>query len=100
MAAKCRKTVLQRGKWVKQHLQWAVAVVRVLRLLPTLPLFSRVWSAYLERLHLEEEHDLVTWLRSYERPLPFMLQQKYRDQLPTYVSFWTSTWKRRWKSAC
>lgn len=76
---------------MKLHLQWAVAVVRVLRLLPTLPLFSHLWAAYLQRLAQEEEHDLVSWLRSYERELPFLLKEKYVDSSPppTYVSFWS-----------
>lgn len=91
MAAKCCKTVLRKGKWVKEHLDWAVAAVRLLRLLPTLRLFSPLWAAYLRRLTEHGEHDLVAWLRTYERPLPFALAQQYASSSPppTYVSFWT-----------
>lgn len=91
MAAKCSKTILKNGKWVKAHLNWALAVLRILRLVPTLPLFSRLWNAFLAHLTEEQEIDLVAWLRSYERPLPHALQQKYAAVSPalTYVSLWT-----------
>ena len=75
-----------RNIWIGQLLR-----VRLLRLLPTLRLFSPLWAAYLRRLTEHGEHDLVAWLRTYERPLPFALAQQYASSSPppTYVSFWT-----------
>lgn len=66
-------------------------VGQIVRFLPTLPLFSYVWAAYLQWLTDEGSLDLVAWLRSYERPLPFSLEQKYADvsPQPTYASFWS-----------
>ena len=91
MAAKCCKMVLKKGKWVKENLGWTVAAVHVLRLLPTLPLFSHVWRGFLKRLESAEETDLVAWLKTYERPIPHDLQAKYRDTSSSliYCSFWT-----------
>ena len=52
---------------------------------------SHSHPGFLARLTAEGEHDLVVWLRSYERPLPYLLNKKYADvsPAPTYVSFWT-----------
>ena len=44
----------QNGKWIKAHLGWVDAAVRLLRFLPTLPLFSHVWEAFLRRLQIED----------------------------------------------
>ena len=90
MAAKCHHVIMQGGKWVKKVLPWALAAVRLIRMMPTLPLLSELWQAFLARLTSDQEPDLVQWLRTYERPLPAALHRKYKNlpTLPTYVSFW------------
>ena len=91
MASKCQQMELKRGKWVKKNLQWTLATVRLLRILPTLRLFSHVWTGFLARLMAEKEPQLVEWLRSYERPVPYQLQQRTASDAGayTYVSFWS-----------
>lgn len=90
MATKCQQVVLKGGKWVKKALPWALAAVRVLRMLPTLPLLSDVWHALLQRLEADDEPHLVGWLRTYERPVPSALAARYASSSQfTYVSFWS-----------
>ena len=52
------------GKWVKTNLPWVEACVRLLRLLPTLPLFSSAWHGLLSRMLADGEVQVVEWLRS------------------------------------
>ena len=56
----------------------------------TLKVFSSVWHGLLARLSADNETELVAWLRTYERPLPFCLHDKYQNSTAavTYVSFW------------
>ncbi len=90
MATKCQQVVLKAGKWVKKALPWALAAVRLLRMLPTLPLLSDVWHALLQRLQADDEPHLVSWLKTYERPVPSALAARYASSSQfKYVSFWS-----------
>ena len=85
----------QNGKWIKAHLGWVDAAVRLLRFLPTLPLFSHVWEAFLRRLQIEDEPHLVEWLRTFERPLPAALHARFGQLDPLHSSSLCSMWGGR-----
>ena len=87
MVAKCQKVACKNGKWAKANAPYVVSVVLLIRLLPTLPLFSKVWAGFLAHLQALGEPQLVQWLQTYERPLPWALAQKHSQPL-TYVSMW------------
>lgn len=89
MRSKCRQVVLHKGKHVKKHLHYALTVVSLLRFIPTLPLFSWLWKAFLASLRRMDEPILADWLQSYERPLPSIFsEQAAGPQDLIYVSFW------------
>ena len=52
--------------------------------------FSSAWHGLLSRMLADGEVQVVEWLRSYKRPLPSVLQQKYSATTPqlTYVRMW------------
>lgn len=90
MQSKCRHVVLRNGKHVKKHLHYALTIIALLRFIPTLPLFSWLWKAFLASLRRMDETTLADWLQTYERPLPSIFSEQATG-LPknvSYVSFW------------
>ena len=76
MQSKCRHVVLRNGKHVKKHLHYALTIIALLRFIPTLPLFSWLWKAFLASLRRMDETTLADWLQTYERPLPSIFSEQ------------------------
>ena len=88
MQAKCQHVSLQRGKYIKTHLQFAKDIIAILRFVPTLTLFSWLWQAFLATLRNLGEGILADWLKTYERPLPAQFASENVGPDIVYVSFW------------
>ena len=87
MQAKCRQLTLRKGKYIKKHLHFAVETLNLLRFVPTLPLFSFLWKAFLGTLRSLGEPTLADYLQTYERPLPAIFKDRYASDI-VFASFW------------
>ncbi|CAJ1399628.1 unnamed protein product, partial [Effrenium voratum] len=89
LASKCKTLEQKKGKWVKTYLKWTADALALLRLVPTLSIFSHLWKSLLFTLRESGEGIVADWLRSYERPLPPALCRAPADadQL-IFASFW------------
>ena len=65
MQAKCQQLVSRKGKFVKKYVHFALEVINILRFVPTLPLFSWLWKAFLATLRRLGEPTLADWLQNY-----------------------------------
>ena len=72
---------------MKTYLKWTADALALLRLVPTLSIFSHLWKSLLFTLRESGEGIVADWLRSYERPLPPALCRAPADQL-IFASFW------------
>ena len=86
MQAKCQ-LVSRKGKFVKKYVHFALEVINILRFVPTLPLFSWLWKAFLATLRRLGEPTLADWLQTYERPMPAIFQGHHSPDI-IFVSFW------------
>jgi len=87
MQAKCQQLVSRKGKFVKKYVHFALEVINILRFVPTLPLFSWLWKAFLATLRRLGEPTLADWLQTYERPMPAIFQGHHSPNI-IFVSFW------------
>ena len=88
MQAKCKQVIHRKGKYIKKNLGFALDTLEILRLVPTLPLFSWLWKAFLATLGSLGEPELANYLKSYERVLPAQFACQMLPDDIVYVSFW------------